>query len=193
MIVAAGRGGRMGGDKALLIVDGQSLIERHVERLCEVGCEQICIVTHRKLAPGLAALLDTSLVRVLAADEPTQARSLAIGLRALDDLADDAHVIVTPVDLVPVRAETIERLLAVLAVAQAATPMLRGRGGHPVVMRRAALAGLLVADPPTLRDHLHALGAERVRVEVDDEHVLHDLDTPAQLMALTGGPPQFRK
>jgi hypothetical protein len=58
------------------------------------------------------------------------------------------------------------------------------------VIRATALRTFVDAPRP-LRDVLAALGAARVRVDVDDRAIVTDLDTPADVLATTGAPPRF--
>ena len=53
IVLAAGEGLRMGGPKALLVVDGQPLVTAHVQRLREAGCRPIVVVVRAAIAdPG---------------------------------------------------------------------------------------------------------------------------------------------
>lgn len=100
--------------------------------------------------------------------------------------------------MMPAEAATHQALLASMTGATlAVTPVCRGRGGHPVIVHRSVLAPYEAqARPdalakgsalPSLRDVLAAADAERRRVEVDDENVLGDLDTPSDVHALLSG------
>jgi molybdenum cofactor cytidylyltransferase len=185
IVLAAGAGVRMGGSKALLVVEGEPLARSHARRMREAGCGTVVIVTRAELVPRFTA--EAHVVASLAADP---AGSLAVGVRALAPEGADV-VVVTPVDGWPARAETIERLVAaVRAGAEAATPRHGGRGGHPVALRARVLEPLADAPRP-LRELLDALGHERIRVEVDDPAVVLDLDTPEDVVAATGAPPRF--
>ncbi|AKU99425.1 hypothetical protein AKJ09_06089 [Labilithrix luteola] len=120
-------------------------------------------------------------LRILVASTRTQAESLAV---AFDYLAIEdrpsAHVVVTPVDMLPVAPATLQSLLgAVERGAVAATPVFRGRGGHPVVVRGELLAVYASAtSAPRLDRVLNDAGERRVRVAVDDPTVLADYDVP---------------
>ena len=88
----------------------------------------------------------------------------------------------TPVYVSPASRETIERLFGALTDDfEAVTPVCRGHGGHPVLVRRAVVS--LLAEPLSAR--LNALGGRRVRIPVDDDSVLGDFDTPGDLLALS--------
>jgi molybdenum cofactor cytidylyltransferase len=199
VVLAAGAGVRMGGPKALLLLEGEPLAAVHARRLREAGCGRIVIVTRRELVAQVEGFAGGALV--VASEAPDPAGSLAVGLGALALAGGDA-IVVTPVDAWPARAETIARLVeAVEAGAEAATPRHEGKGGHPVVIRVRAMgaAGEMretgqaaySASPRPLRDVLAALGDARVRVDVDDPSIAIDLDTPEDVRAITGEAPSF--
>ena len=189
IVLAAGRGERMGGPKALLILDGEPLYLRHVRRARQAGCADVLLVTSREVArqlppePGM---------RIVLSEEDETSGSLA---RACAELGEAAFVLITPVDAVPASEHAIALLREAIGEgAEAATPSFEGRGGHPVLCRRAVLTPYVGARPfPTLRDTLARLGATRVRVEVTDPNVTRDLDLPEDIRALTGAAPQFWK
>jgi nicotine blue oxidoreductase len=190
VVLAAGSGARMGGSKALLLVDGAPLARLHAERLREAACEEVLVVTRPELLETFAAD-----ARCVESTAPDPAGSLAVGVRALQVAPTDV-VVVTPVDALPARAATIRLLVEmVLAGAEAATPQHGGRGGHPVVVRARVLAPFADAlrSPPPLREVLAALGPARVRVETADPGVPLDLDTPEDVARVTGSPPSFAR
>jgi molybdenum cofactor cytidylyltransferase len=194
IVLAAGEGRRMGGTKALLELAGATLVEHHVARLVEVGCTLIAVVVRPFAVDVVRTLLCAeSAAHVAGVSTSSQAESLAAGLRMLDEVAGarpDA-IIVTPVDMLPAEARTHHALLACLsATTLAVTPLYNGRGGHPVIARRALLApyealpqSTHTALPPLREVLRQALDARR-RIEVDDPRVLGDLDTPADVRAL---------
>ncbi len=189
IVLAAGRGERMGGPKALLLLGGKPLLLHHVDRFLEAGCDEIVVVTREEIATRLLSVHER--VRVVVSAEPEPRGSLSVGVRALAPLA---RVFVTPVDAVPAEAATLAELSAALENADAATPSLEGRGGHPVACRARVLAPYRAGEAcraPTLRDTLRALGDRRVRVPVADRAVGIDLDTPDDVARLTGAPPEF--
>lgn len=189
----------MGGAKALLLVDGIPLVMRHLQRLHEAGCRSMAVVVRPAVAPVVVELVRDipwgAGVRVVTASTNSQAGSLAVGLRALGDLEHDAALLVTPVDMLPPALGTVGALLAALqGDVLAATPLSRGRGGHPVAVRVELLAPYLVdgpREPPSLRDVLASAAHRRVRVEVDDASIHGDLDTPSDVRAAGGASPVF--
>jgi CTP:molybdopterin cytidylyltransferase MocA len=164
VVLAAGEGRRMGGSKALLVVDARPLVVRHVQRLAELGCESIAVVVRPDVAWLVSSLLEKAAearlfaqgvdVRIVAAATPSQAASLAAGLATWRSSIDPAIargrevVLVTPVDMRPASLATLRALRNALdadAAALAATPTCSGRGGHPVAARADLLAPYDVA------------------------------------------------
>jgi molybdenum cofactor cytidylyltransferase len=186
VVLAAGNGARMGGPKARLVVDDAPLALRHWRRLREAGAKKIVVVARPEDVDWLVGLG----AEASASTAPEPGGSLAVGVRALGER--DGVVLITPVDTLPASVATIEALCArVAAGAQAATPVHGGRGGHPVVVRRAVLDAYRHGESPPLRDVLSSLGEGRARVAVDDEAVVTDLDAPEDLLRLTGARPRF--
>lgn len=171
----------MGGRKARLLVGEVPLVVAHAARLREAGARSVLAVLR---------LEDEALVRgrarAVISAEPDQAGSLARGLEHVDG---DDIVIVTPVDVLPASVATIHALeRAVAEGASAAVPIFHGKGGHPVAVRASALRA---GGQRPLREVLSALGAQCVRVPVEDEAVTTDLDVPADVERVLGGPVRF--
>jgi|CZKU01.1.fsa_nt_gi CTP:molybdopterin cytidylyltransferase MocA len=194
IVLAAGEGRRMGGAKALLALEGATLVEHHVARLVQVGCTTIAVVVRPDTAEVVRTLLrEHREARVEAVTTSSQAESLAAGLRALDEAGSTRHdvIVVTPVDMLPAEVATHHTLLAHLTgAALAVTPVYGGRGGHPVVARRVMFAPYEAAGAGALaplREVLAEAAESRRRVEVDDPRVLGDLDTPSDVRAVHTG------
>lgn len=195
IVLAAGHGTRMGGPKALLRLPGTDrlLLEAHLEVMHAVGIAAVRIVVRTEVAETLARSASSALgdAVMVCAETPEPAASLGAAVREMGS-AIPAVVFVTPVDMVPARASTYRVLLdAIDGGAAAATPSFLGRGGHPVACRSDVLAPYTRSLVP-LRDVLQRLGAERARVEVDDEAVTQGLDTPEDFRARYGTDPTFR-
>lgn len=190
IVLAAGKGERMGGPKALLDLPGGSLVARHAARLAAAGAEVILMVTRPECVMPLEALT-MDRVTVIGAETKEPAASLAIAMTHARSLAEGV-AIVTLVDALPASAATLAVLFAAIdAGADAAVPTFEGRGGHPIVARTAVLAPYRSNDPPPLRDVLRALGARSMRVAVEDAGVVVNLDTPSDVRAHFAVEPRF--
>ena len=62
-------------------------------------------------------------------------------------------------------------------------PQRHSRHGHPIALPGSVRAIALAASPTsTLNDVIKSLDLTPTEVEVDDKGILHDVDTPADLM-----------
>jgi len=200
LVMAAGKGSRLGGPKALLrwpSADGEvPLAVLHARTWLRRGCTRALIVTRVEVARVLRARVpDLEVVISTAPDEWGPAGSLAAAAEHLA-AAPAQRILVTPVDCPPVAAATVALLLAALErdAVIAARPRFGNRGGHPVVARGALLEAYRAFDdsgPPPLRDRLRELGAACWDVAVSDPGVAVDLDCPADLAAWGIDKPRF--
>jgi len=181
IVPAAGRGERMGADKALLDLGGLTAIER-VVRSCRAGGVDEVIVVRRDGAEALPAGLPARVVVVPSGGEMADSLRAAAALLPVDGATGADAVVVFPVDHALVEAETVAALLHALAGgAQVALPLFRDRPGHPIALRRRIFAGI-TAPNTVLRDLVRAAGAARV-VPSANPWVHADLDRPEDLRA----------
>lgn len=174
LVLAAGRGARMGGPKAWLLIDGVPLALLHAREPCViVTTEEIAAPLRR---PGITFVTPDR------AHELGPAGSIGAAVRA-GVLGDE--VVITPVDVMPAPASRLAALRAALATHEAA----RSHRGHPVALRGALLRERYAAADPILRDVLDSVGC--ARLPPDEAGVLDDLDTPEDVLRLTGSAPSF--
>lgn len=186
LLLAAGAGRRMGRPKALVELDGQSLLVRALDVLHAGGCDPLIVVLGA--AAEAARELVPSRVQVVVAEDWTEGMgaSLRAGLDALTTTSTDSAV-VHLVDLPGIGSDAIARLVSA--------------GGGPGVLARAAYQG--VPGHPVLlgRDHWaavrnSALGDAGARgylagnpsltfVECGDLATPDDVDTPSALREFT--------
>ena len=201
VVLAAGRGVRLGGPKALLawpLEPGQwvPLAAAHAALRQRAESDRVLIVTRADIAVALARHapdLVADLVVSAAPDDDGPAGSIAaatvfLAAENAGEAAAGDLVLITPVDCPPARPATAQALLDRLRhhpELLAARPKHGRRRGHPVVLRVTALAPYGAGDPPPLRDLLRALGDRVADVELDDETVLRDIDNPADWAAWT--------
>lgn len=189
LLLAAGAGRRMGGPKALVELDGEALVLRGIRLLQDGGCRPVVVVVGA--AAAQVGPLCAGAMVVEAADWDTgMAASLRAGLAALSgDLAVSAAVVAL-VDQPLVTPAAVERLrTAHVAGAVAAVASYDGRPRNPVLLDRSTWAGVASAASGDqgartwLRGHPELVTA----VDCTDVGAPDDLDTPADLHALTEG------
>ncbi len=188
VVLAAGRGTRLGGPKALLADRrGTPLAAAHVQAWSFL--DRVAVVTRVDIADALRRYdpqLSRHLLISTAADELGPAGSLRA---AALQMPEDRVWMVTPVDCPPSCRATTEALLQALRddpSAAASRPRFDGRGGHPVALRHQLWRTYQHAARP-LRDVLREWSDNVVEVPVNDPSIRVDIDTVEDW----GRPPVF--
>ena len=188
LVLAAGRSSRMGPVNKLLVPDrhGVPMVARVVDNALASGARPVLVVTGHD-PDGVRGALKGRDVRFVQAERHAEglSASLQAGLAALP--AEVEGVVVCLGDMPLVSGASIDRLLAAFDPEEGRAivlPAFEGRPGNPVLWSleyRAAMMALTgdAGARKLLRQH-----AERV-VEVDmpDDSVLRDFDTPDALAA----------
>jgi CTP:molybdopterin cytidylyltransferase MocA len=204
ILLAAGRGSRVGGNKGLLRVLGECLIERHLRILVDAGLPTPVVVTGSE---GLE--LESIAAHAGAHVVPNvnwqngQTSSIRAGIMGLPPQTKGFFLM--PVDYAAVTAEDWTELQrAFIAQPLDSRPILRpfygARGGHPVLFHQeyaAAFQSLSNDEPGNVvyRSHLEHV----IQVPVRNPHIGLDVDTREDLALLTeilmsrsDGPPSTR-
>jgi molybdenum cofactor cytidylyltransferase len=181
VILAAGRGSRFGGPKLRMMMEGQSFLVHTVEGLASAGAAPICCVVTAEDAPWACQVAAVAAVCV----NPDPARgmlsSVIVGLAFLQG---KAGAIIVPVDHPYVRVSTMKSLLNTFAGSpnHIIKPVHRGRTGHPIILPKTVFPAVLEASGlTTLREVLAQTGVPVQYVDVDDEGVLVNVNTPADI------------
>ncbi len=192
LVLAGGAGSRMGGPKAMLDCgDGRTLLERQVELLRDGGTSGIAVVVGAE-AIAIRERHPQLPVRwvVNEAWERGQFSSLQLGLGDLTAVTTTG-VLVLPVDVVGVRAETIAAIINT-ALANphlaAIVPEYEDRGGHPLYLSHDCFERLSVLDPSDDEARLdrQLRGLHQVmRLPVNDAGVVRNVNTPAEWQAFS--------
>jgi molybdenum cofactor cytidylyltransferase len=198
VILAAGESTRMGTDKALLPWppvasgmggSGQTFLSAAIRALSPFNDMVIVIAgkNEANLAPLVYAAGESLVVNP--APERGQFSSLQVGLHEVLNRGRDAAMI-TLVDRPPVRAATLQALLAAFEEAAsrekwAVVPEYEGKHGHPVLVGREMIEAFLRA-PATdsAREIEHQNQQHIVYVPTDDPLVAANIDTPQDYAAL---------
>ena len=196
VVLAAGASSRMGSPKALLQYRGRTFLAQVVSTLQAAGLDDVVVVTgahDREIRHAAAG--DPALTSVRFVHNPEHARgplsSLHLAL-ALVDHPGASGIVVALVDHPAVRPDTVGRLLAEWRATKAPVvrPRYQERHGHPVIFDRAAFGALWQAPfAEGARAVVRGFGSAVRTVEVDDPGVVLDIDSPADLAALTGQGP----
>jgi len=183
VILAGGSSRRMGENKLLLQVDGETLIGRAVRRAVAAGLDPVLVVLGHE-AERVRVVLDEATCRIVVNIDHAsgQASSLAAGIEALPESVEAAVVLLPDMPLV-----SVEMIAAVVACYRQFGPGL-------VISEYAR-----VAAPPTLYDRSlfselrsgNVLGRDVVRRHRGQARILEwpadrltDLDEPADVLGL---------
>jgi molybdenum cofactor cytidylyltransferase len=187
VIVAAGRGRRMGRTKQLVpwrTAAGEKPLVAAAYDAIRDACDEMVVVLGHEADTVAMALGDRAFQRVPSDSDGPMFASIRTGLVAAHAINRDATVVLQPGDHPEVAPAT---LLALIAAAtahpdRAIIPQYQGRGGHPVMIPPLVVALLLKSDCPAgLARFWNDHPAHVRRVPVDDAAVILDIDTAAQL------------
>jgi len=189
LLLAAGGGRRMGGPKALVELGGEPLVRRGIRLLADGGCAPVLVVVGAAAAQVRQLCEGADVV-----DAPDWASGMGASLRAgLAALPADADaVVVALVDQPLVTPAAVQRLRTAHAQgATAAVATYDGRPRNPVLLDRSTWAAVTAdaGGDSGARGWLRAHPDVVVHVDCTDLGSPHDVDTPADLHALTATAP----
>jgi CTP:molybdopterin cytidylyltransferase MocA len=180
LLLAAGAGRRMGGPKALLQLDGRTLVERGVTLLRDAGCDPVLVVIGAQ-ADDVGPLVEGEVV--VAADwAEGVGASLRAGLAALA-AGTATGCVVTLVDQPQISVDAVRRVLDAAGDADAAVATYGGEAGHPVLLDRLvweAVAAQAVGEVGA-RAWLRSHPTRVLSIPCDGLGSAVDIDTPDDL------------
>jgi CTP:molybdopterin cytidylyltransferase MocA len=184
LLLAAGAGRRIGGPKALLELEGTTLVERGIALLRAGGCEPVLVVVGA-CADDVAGLVTDANVVVAIDWAEGLGASLRTGLAYLQQTPATACLIAL-VDQPLVGVDAVRRLVAVNGKSPAAVATYGGKARNPVLLDRsiwADVATTAIGDVGA-RGWLHAHPDQVLEVACDGTGSPEDIDTAADLAAL---------
>jgi molybdenum cofactor cytidylyltransferase len=188
VILAAGRGRRMGGTKQLKLwvaADGPKPLVCAAYDAIRPICDEIVVVLGHEKEKVTHALLGRSFHHAESSPELTMFDSICVGLRKAAMIDPTATIVLQPGDHPEVSAATLKTLIqsATVRSDQAIIAEHNGRGGHPVLIPARVAEAILASPCPEglgqfWLDHPQLCH----RIAVDDASMLHDIDTPGDLL-----------
>lgn len=187
VILAAGRGSRMGRTKQLIpwpTPGGPKPLVAAAYDAIRPACDAMVVVLGHDADAVAAALGDRAFQRVLSDPDQSMFESIRAGLRGALAVDASATIVLQPGDQPDVSPYTL-RTLTVCSQkqpARAVIPQVGNHGGHPVFVPAQIAAILVDAECPSgLGDYWAAHPELCVRTPVNDPAVMRDVDTPADL------------
>jgi molybdenum cofactor cytidylyltransferase len=161
-------------------------LKRVAGTLIDGGADEVVVVTgvhHDEIAAEVDAWPAFWPVRMVRNDLPgaDQLSSIQAGLAFVDHPGVVA-VIVALVDHPLVGAATVSRLREAFGRtgAPVVRPRCQGRHGHPVLFARETFETLRAPSPDGAKSVLRRFADRQVWVDVDDEGIVIDIDTPEE-------------
>ncbi|TAL39301.1 MAG: nucleotidyltransferase family protein [Spirochaetes bacterium] len=189
IVLAAGYSSRMGGAfKPLLKLGDYTVVERAVMAHLDAGIRDVRVVTGYRADEVAAAVkhLDIGVV-VNRNFEKGMFSSIQAGVATLASTVQAFFIM--PVDIPFIEPATIRTILDAHEKhgCGITVPIYRERKGHPPLIAGRYAAEIMKSSAPDgLRGILNSHETEARNVEVDDEAILLDIDTPEDYRRLAG-------
>jgi CTP:molybdopterin cytidylyltransferase MocA len=188
LVLAAGYSSRAQGFKPLLPLGESTVIENTLNSFCRAGISDITVVVGHR-ADELAPVLDGLKVRHVFNERYAEGMfsSVITGVQALRPDAEAFFLL--PADIPLVRSHTVRLLVRAFREtgADVVYPVFQGERGHPPLISVSLLPAILAWNKPGgLRSLLAHYEPKTYEVDVLDEGVLLDLDTPADYQEIAG-------
>lgn len=182
-MVAAGMSSRMKAFKPMLPF-GDSTISLHIISLLKtLGIDPIVVVTGH-LAKELEAHLSCTGVRFVKNERYRETQmfdSVKLGIHAISEECD--RIMIMPMDIPAIMPETFRRILKIDA--DLVRTVFEGEPGHPVIVRSRLGEELCgYKGNRGLRGAIEQSGISVTDVEVEDQAVCWDVDTPQEYQDL---------
>jgi molybdenum cofactor cytidylyltransferase len=195
IILAAGKSTRMGEAKQLLRLGESTVLGRTIENVRRSAVVDEIVLVLGASAEAIrgqlpASLLEGLKVVVNPAYEQGMASSLRAGLSALDSQIGAALIVLA--DQPFVRPETLDQLGREhrRTQAQIVFPSYQDRRGNPVLLDRSVFAEVMALQGDIGCRAIFGSHTERtVRLEVEDEGILLDIDNQEDYERLRAGSP----
>ena len=182
VVIAAGESSRFGAAKALLQLQGRTVLERVTAALADGGCEELFVVcggSHRQVVEQEANRIG---IRSIVNQDPSDGPVSSIRV-AIQSAGEWDAILIQPVDVVGVQATDVSHLIEAFRNScgdfDAWVISHQMRRGHPLLLTRKVVGRLLEEDPPAHLRALLALDDVRIQhVDSDNPLVLEDVDNP---------------
>lgn len=178
IVLAAGRGTRMGSPKALMLVDGEPWWRRQLDRLESAGVRS-CWVVSDEVEYAMAREDDAPILRVRASSDEPMFASVLAGVRALTDYSPRS-VFILPIDTpAPTRRVWVD----CAGAGAVSAPVFNGRHGHPLHLPWGWVQqNLLEPAPDPASARLDLLIRDSItHIPTDDSDTVMNLNNPDDL------------
>lgn len=186
LIVAGGYSSRMGAFKPLLPLGDKTVLEMAVDSLQQGGIQDVRVVVGYQ-AEKLIPILKTMPVTIIKNENYDKGMfsSIAAGVASLAKACEAFFLL--PGDIPLIRQYSIRELLHVYRKTRSPVvyPVYKGVRGHPPLIAAECFAHILNGmGEGGLRDILYGFESRSIEVELADQGILVDIDTPEDYQRL---------
>jgi CTP:molybdopterin cytidylyltransferase MocA len=180
VILAAGSSSRMGKPKyALKFDENLTFAERIISILLDLGCEKITIVLNSKDIQNFKKNFTIYLSRLTVVENPNPERGRFSSIKlGLELLKFQGNVFIINVDNPLFQKETLTFLAEKSNEAEVIIPVFQGQKGHPVLISQPVVQKVLAQTTQDLNFREFLNGFQQCFVEVGDENILVNINTP---------------
>lgn len=182
IILAAGYSSRMGADKALLKVDGKTVLENIIDKLIPVS-ENISII-RAKESENIPDYIAYQRIRLIYNPFPERGMFYSLKLFAMNN-PPGKYFLIHLIDQPFIKYSTYRKLAnSIDSQHQVFIPNIESekRSGHPIIITKTVMNMIKKAPyDSNLKLVIKSLPADAVvRIPVDDMNILDNINTPAQ-------------
>lgn len=186
VLVAAGRGRRLGGHKQLspwLSVHGPGTLISSAFDHISVACDETIVVLGHRHAEIKQALRPRVHATIHADADADMSQSMLIGIEFALGIEGVDCILLQPGDHPEVAPKTLDTIISsARSSGQAVAPQYQGRHGHPIAIPKLLAMRIVESSLPAgLAAWFRADDERRRFIEVDDHSVVVDIDTPEDL------------
>lgn len=186
IIPAAGFSSRMGTFKPLLPLGHQTVLEKTIQSMLQAGIRDIRVVVGYR-AELVVPVLDQLGVKAIVNDKYREGMfsSVQAGVKTLGRNTDGFFLL--PADYPIIKPKTINTLAEQydMSCHGILYPRFGSRRGHPPLIAARYIDNILTWNGPEgMRGFLRGLEQDAMDIEVDDQGVCLDMDTPADYAKL---------
>jgi molybdenum cofactor cytidylyltransferase len=180
IILAAGKGSRMGGGKMTALLHGKALV-RHVADAAVASHLDPVIAVLGHDADQVGKALEGAGMHLIHNPDFAEgmATSLKAGIAALPAKTDAALILLG--DMPQIKPETIQQLIDAFKSnphAAAVVPVVQGKRGNPILIARSLFASIMTLEGDVgARKLLSEAGETVIEIDVENLSILLDIDT----------------
>jgi molybdenum cofactor cytidylyltransferase len=179
IVPAAGKAERFGGDKLVVDIKGEPLLNWTLWSLLDGGVGKVVVVTAP--AADFSSVKLTTDPRVSLVVNPDPSRGMLSSIQTGLSIVSGDPLLILPADMPFINSSTVTAIAtACIRRQRVIVPVHGEQRGHPIAVPAFLRQQILSASPEaTLKD---ALGhAERIELPVSDPGILRDIDRRADL------------